>query len=154
MSWWLLSKSYRVVSSRVNSFLPQAFMDGMHGHQSSLSCETWVLDTLLCAQSLLALHVGSCPYGSPSYPGIATWPLTRMSIFLWIHYFSDIYFERPRVMHGIPFLLGLGAQRYALFRRCRHQNGTRVPHNVFARGKAKHYLNAIAITRSRVLADD
>ena len=47
--------------------LPQAFMDGMHGRQSSLSCETRVLDTLLCAQSLLALHVGSCPYGSPSH---------------------------------------------------------------------------------------
>ena len=59
-----------------------------------------------------------------------------------------------RVMHGIPFPLSLGAQRYALFRRRRHQNGTRVPHEVFARGKAKHYLDAIAITRSRVRADE
>ena len=62
MFWCFLSKSYRVVSSRINPSLPQAFIDEMPGHQSSLWRSTWVLDTLLCAQSLLALHVGSCPY--------------------------------------------------------------------------------------------
>ena len=135
--------------------LPQAFMDGMHGRQSSLSCETRVLDTLLCAQSLLALHVGSCPYGSPSHT--VTCHLTADEN----EYFSlDSkllrYFLRTPTSHAwYSISLGpFGAQRYALFRRRRHQNGTRVPHKVFARGKAKHYLEAIAITRNRVLADD
>lgn len=52
------------------------------------------------------------------------------------------------------FSWAFAAQRYALFRRGRHQNGTRVPHKVFARGKTKPCLEAIAITRGRVLADD